>query len=517
MRQTFKDAQRHLAIRWHSETQLVFLVLMGVALRLVAIGSRPMWYDEAIAVLVSRSGVSEIIRSIITPAAGASANIHPPLYFSTLWAWIELFGDSPIAARSLSLFLSVLAMFAIWQISKAFIDRRLSLLAVGLYALAPMQVHYGQEARMYVMLCLFLLVATWAMWHLLQGTTRWTLPVLALSSALALYTQALAVVYLVILYSLPVFLKRRDQIKAVGIAGVLSILLYTPWLIHLPAQLKRVQAGYWVVRPGALELIQTLISFNAGLPLTGIWLPVGLALSVLLFVLLCLRTYQLLRKEYAHRQELWAVIMLAILPVVLLFLISQIWPVYVVRGLLPSGVLYLIWIAMVLSAGVLRRFDRNIITAILGSLFAIGLLNHYQYRGFPYAPFNEMNEYLETQLSADGTVLHSNKLSMLPAYYYGPGLPHVFLADPPGSASDTLSIPTQDVIGIHEAEDIQSVVQEHDQIFFVVFSREIEDYERAGVEGHPGLEFLDQEFDLEELQFFGEIQVHEFIRTRHEQ
>jgi hypothetical protein len=352
---------------------------------------------------------------------------------------------------------------------------------------------------------------------LLQGTYRWTLLVLAVSSALALYTQALAVVYLAILYSLPVFLKRWYQIKVVGIAGALSILLYTPWLIHLPAQLRRVQAGYWVARPGVLELIQTLISFNTGLPLTGFWLPIGLALSVLLFVLLCLRTYQILRKENAYNQELRVVIMLTILPVVLLFLIAQVWPVYVIRGLLPSAVLYLIWIAMVLSASTLRRFDRNVVAAIVGSMFIVGLLNHYQYRGFPYAPFNEMNGYVETQLADNGIVLHSNKLTMLPAYYYDPGLPHVFLADPPGSASDTLSIPTQDVIGIREVEDIQSVVQEREQIFFVIFSRELEDYDDAGFEGHPGLEFLDREFDLEDLQHFGDIQVYEFNRTRNEQ
>lgn len=508
-------AQAQPSARLHDGMYFWWLLLSGALLRIFQLGSRPMWYDEAIAALVSRAGVKAIVHSMVAPVAGASSNVHPPFYFSTLWAWMELFGESPLAVRSLSVVCSMVVMIFLWDFAKSLFGRRAALFVLALYAFSPFQVHYGQEARMYVMLSMFLLIATWAMWKLMDGGKWYFWIVLGFSSALAMYTQVLASVYLTCLYLVPVLMRRWDRIKEPIFAGIFALVLYLPWMTLLPSQFSRIQAGYWVERPGALELVQTLLSFNTGLPLQGLWLPMGLALSILFVVLLFWHTYKMLVKRGAHSQYLLALITLSILPVVLLFILSQAWPVYIVRALLPSGVIYLLWIATLLAGNGLKVFDRSLMWVVLIAIFAVGLLNHYSYRGFPYAPFEEINTYLESELEDGGIVIHSNKLSMLPAYYYDQELPQTFLADKPGSGSDTLAGPTQEVIGIHAQPTIQEAVGDHRQIFFVIFSRELVDYESAGIENHPALEYLKGHFDGVSERSFGDVSVYQFRVSTH--
>jgi hypothetical protein len=253
------------------------------------------------------------------------------------------------------------------------------------------------------------------------------------------------------------------------------------------------------------------VTFGAGLPLIGFWLPAGLAVSVLLFVLLIWQTYKMYASANAHSHNMLGVIILAIAPIAVLFLISQIWPVYIIRVLLPSGVFYLVWIAYILCEERIRLFDRRVIAVVILVANVIGLSNLYSYRGFPYAPFEEINEYIKRNISKDGIVVHSNKLTMLPSFYYNPQLPQTFLADVPNSGTDTLAEPTQEVIGIHEAPDIESAVDDHQQIFFVIFARELQEYEQVGILNHPALETLRSGYIEESIQAFGDVFVYEFV------
>jgi hypothetical protein len=325
-----------------------------------------------------------------------------------------------------------------------------------------------------------------------------------------MYTQILASMYLFWLYLLPVLIRRWDRIKVTISAAVVALVLYLPWLTLLPAQLSRIQGGYWIERPGALELIQTLISFNAGLPLQGLWLPVGLALSILFVFLLVWQTYRSRATGTAHSHRLMALTALSLFPIALLFIISQVWPVYVIRGLLPSGVIYLLWIAMVLTGKHIKAFDRWVMGAVLIVLFAVGLFNHFTYNGFPYAPFEEINDYLEAELEDGGIVIHSNKLTMLPAYYYDPQLPHEFLPDIPGSNSDTLAVPTQEVIGIRSQPGIEAAAGDHRQIFFVIFTRELSDYQQVGIELPPALRYLIENYEEVSTRSFGDVLIYKF-------
>ena len=62
---------------------LGFELALGLVLRLVGAGTRPIWYDDAFSVLLSRGNFASIVR-------GTAADTMPPLYYFLLHLWMTL-------------------------------------------------------------------------------------------------------------------------------------------------------------------------------------------------------------------------------------------------------------------------------------------------------------------------------------------------------------------------------------------------------------------------------------------
>ena len=492
----------------------VLLIGAGLVLRLVDLADRPLWYDEAIAILLARTGPAEIVQAALGSEAGTAANVHPPLYFFVLWGWGRLLGDSVVAARILSGLCGIGAMVTIGLLAKEMFGRRAGWAASALLALAPFQVHYAREARMYALLTLLMLLATLAAWRGVRHPGRrlnWFL--LGLFSALGMYTHILAAFYLAVLYILLACTgsakARRGAIAAAG----LGLLLFLPWLLQLPAQIAKVSQGYWVAPPGWVELLQTLLAFLAGMPLIGIGLPIGLFGALLV---IALGGYLAVRfvdpEERRSRPLLWAA-SLAFGPMLLLFMVSRWRPVYIHRGLLPSAAAALLMLAWAMTSGSIPRSGRGLMGVALALAFACGLGSDFGYRGFPYAPYPAINAYIAERRTGQDIVLHSNKLTALPAIYYDPSLPHHFLADPPGSGSDTLALPTQAVLGIRADKSPAEAAQGAERVFFLVFERELEEYARLDDGQHPHLFWLWQHFGLLGQSRWDDLLLFEFAKS----
>ena len=110
---------------------------------------------------------------------------------------------------------------------------------------------------MYSLLSFWLLLATFSFLRGRNGNWKWWI-LFAAASALAQYTHNLAAVYLIPLAVTPLIQKKWRIFKSVVVASIVSILLYLPWLIQLPAQFAKVQSTYWVERPG-IEKLFTLV------------------------------------------------------------------------------------------------------------------------------------------------------------------------------------------------------------------------------------------------------------------
>ncbi len=513
----------HRIAAWHLPAVLV----LALVLRVINLWGRPLWYDEAFAVLYAQKPFATILYGTVAQVSGAAADVHPVVYYGLLHLWMQVFGTTPVAVRSLSVLFGTASVGLVFLLGLQLGGRRLGLIAAAIAAVAPFAVYYSQEARMYALLGLAALgtanafVAAWKrrrwVWWLAFG----------LGCALTLYAHNLGVAFVaaIDLWALAAgyFLagQRWSRLKGWVASQVIAVALFAPWLTILPGQLGKIGQAYWVERPGLVQLVQTLLVFHFGYDNQALpaWLvPPALFLSILIPVML---GYQLIRWRFRPDDDGRTLLpphaflaCLALVPVVFLFSVSQVRPVYVIRALLPAALAYYVLIATTLFDSRSPRGLRWLLAVPAGLIIVLSLVNHYTYTGFPRGPFRQVDAYLRQQLVLGDVIVHSNKLTFFPAHYYDPSLQQTFIADEPGSASDTLAYPTQQALGLYAEPDLETAVQGHERVWLVMFKREAEEYRAAGFEQHPQQLWLQQRYTLVSVQPFGDLQVLLYERLR---
>jgi len=507
LRSAFPENNQKIAI--------ILIILVALVLRLIAISARPLWYDEAFSVLFASQGPAAMVQGTIGGANDQAAEEHPLFYYTVLWGWMSVFGDSPLAVRSLSVVSGLGCLALVYLLGKDIFDQRFGLIVATVVALAPFQIHYAQEVRMYALMTFLLMGATYALWKGMQDR-RWGWWLLFMvCSALAQYSHNLAVFYLIPLALTPLLFKDWRSLLAAFLSGLGALLLYIPWLMRLPAQFAKVQGNFWIQRPSPTRLISTLLSFVTNLPIPDNLLPVALFVT---FFVVALGFWQTFRTLRARRQAEDGVLVglwffyLAFTPPLLLFLLSQWQPVYIERALLPSGVIFLAWLGWAFSrTGVPRPIQIFAYFLLIGGM-GLGAINHITYTGFPYAPYAELDEYLVENSSDGDLILHSNKLTMLPMVYYDKDLPQSYLADTPGSGSDTLAPATQEVLDLIAEPDVETAVGDAQRVWLVIFEKAIVEYQNLGYSTHPQLQQLNSRFKLGNISNWGDLRLYEFVK-----
>ncbi len=506
------------ALAWAANTRRGLALLLGVALlvRLPGLIEKPLWYDEAFSVLFASKGLRAMLQGSISAQSSLASDVHPPLYYAVLSGWQLIFGEGPASARMLSVLLGMGVLTVASLLAQRLFGGRLGLVAGWLLALSPFQVHYAQEVRMYVLLALLLLTASYFYWDMLDSARRWSWVGFGLCAALAQYTHNLAVLYLLPLSATGLFLRDWRVLRQTAAGGLLALAIYSPWLVTLIAQLASIERSYWIPPPGAESVIRTLLVYVTGLPLPAWSLPIALFSAIFVLLTASIGTYQALRRrQKAGWRGAWLAY-LALAPILFMLLASLWRPVYLDRALLPAGAAFLLWIAWALARSPLTRWPALRWTAvgILAANLLFGLVSFYTYRGFPYAPFREALDEIDQQRGPGEVVLHSNKLTALPSFYYAPGIPQHYLRDAPLSGSDTLHPATQRVLGHLASESVDRVVAGAEGVWLLIFERELEEYQQQGTAEHPVLVELGAEFHLESSTAWGELQVRHYVDSQ---
>ena len=347
------------------KVQVISLLIIAFFFRIIGISTRRIWYDEAFSILFSEKGISSMLLGTLTPTGTGTADIHPLGYYSILWGWIQLFERSLISVRSLSILAGLGIVILAYKIGAYLFHKKLGLLAAFFVALAPFQIHYAQEIRMYAFLGFWLLLALYAFLKgIKDGDWRWGI-VFSVSAALAQYTHNLAAFFLISLALTPLFMKNVKMIRATIWSGALAVLLYTPWLVHLPDQLSKVQGGYWVAQPEFAQLITLLLSYVTNLPLPDAWLLPALLVTFLPVAIALRQTFYALRQKEPNAWKGAWLLYLSFAPPLMLFVVSQWIPVFIERALLPSGAIFCIWLAWALFRTKMPRLIQGILIGFL--------------------------------------------------------------------------------------------------------------------------------------------------------
>jgi mannosyltransferase len=497
-----------------TDVGLMLALVVAAGVRLLGVFARPIWYDEAFAILFSRQGPARMLVGTLTPTGAGSADIHPLGYYSLLWVWMLAFGESLLSARGLSILAGLATVFVGYALARNLVDRRTAFVAASMLALSPFLVHYSQEIRMYAFLGLWLTLATFCFWKAVNeaGWSWWV--GFAVSAALAQYTHNLAAAYLLALALWPVVRGEWKIAWRLALAAMVAVLLYMPWLVNVPAQFAKVSQAYWIERPPLYRLLALPLAFVSNLPVPPPLLGAAMFASLGVIVLGLLATARGARLHRGRDHASKWMLYMSFTPPLLLFLFSQWKPVFLERALIGSAVAFCIWLACQLTDGNVRPAARWILAALTALGFGIGLWQHLTYRGFPYAPYDSIAADLRTRLRAGDVIIHSSKLSFLPSFYFDRGLPETFVADRPGSSTDTLAPSTQMVLGVQAATSLEEAAGTAERVWFILFDQSNEEYVQAGYAQHPHLTWLLQNYELEETLEWDDLNVVLFTSDR---
>jgi uncharacterized membrane protein len=239
---------------------IILVVAIGVSFRFANLDRKVYWGDEVYTSLrILGYGTTEMQQAIAggkpvpaaalqkfqaqTPENGIAASVQAlvkedshltPLYFVLARMWVNLFGTSSTAIRSLSVLFSVLALpVTYWLAMELFGSVTIAWITVTLAAISPVQMVFAQEARFY---SLWILTTTLSSATLLRamriGTVgSWT--GFAIALALNLYTQFLAVLTLggyAIYVLISTWQRDWKTLRQFMLATTLASMTLLPWI-----------------------------------------------------------------------------------------------------------------------------------------------------------------------------------------------------------------------------------------------------------------------------------------------
>jgi 4-amino-4-deoxy-L-arabinose transferase-like glycosyltransferase len=203
-------------------------MLLAAGLRLHGLARHGIWLDEAYSIAVARQDLAAIAPSLADESG-------PPLYYWILHLWIALCGEGEIAVRGLSVLFGVLLVPATALLARRLAPERAAILAGWLVAATPIAVQFSQETRMYTLLPLLAALVMERLLAYLERGGRWALAAHSLLMAAAFYAHNWGLLLLPAAAA-AVAIHPKTRWRGWGVAALLSLLLYAPWIPALRAQ-----------------------------------------------------------------------------------------------------------------------------------------------------------------------------------------------------------------------------------------------------------------------------------------
>src|SRR5574341_581398 len=466
---------------------IVFWTALGAGLRIFQNGSQSLWLDELFSVAVARrdwaAGVS----------GTAQGDTNPPLFNLLLHLALQ-FGSDETAARAVSAIFSIAAIPLFYVLAhRLFNSARTANVAVALLVTSPFQIAYAQEARMYAQLAFFQLAAIYFFQRAWVDGKRSDWLAFVLVETLAFYSHSLALLSLVALdvFALWRWRELGARWQGLGVAHILIVLLFAPWMLVLAQQTGRVLQGFWDPPSTLLHVLRTVYVLNfdsvlhSALPTALV--PLGLIVTMLLFTLglyAVVRALILESPTSDERQALQLALTITVVPSVALFAASLIRPVYIERVLISSSFgLFLIW-AWVWTQRP-RWLDRLVI-AIGALLLVVALGSYYFDPQVQKPPMREVAQKFALRWQPGDVVIHTSDWAALAFAYYIPAIPQHFLAGDPMYVNATTRGRSGLIAGLIP-EEREALVDGHSQIWLVTVLEHSESYQQERVDEFDAL------------------------------
>ncbi len=409
------------------------LTLFALALRLIHLGSRPLWLDEAFSVWFSDRSFDYLWHVLPTYEA------HPPFFYSVLKLWRLTVGEGHAAMRGLSVILGTLTVPAIMAIAFE-LERQAPtgrpLLRAGLAgflaACSPMLMVIGQEARPYPLLAfayslaIFALLrlahqfkagepGSWPSWILLGAAAELTLWAHGLGF---LYGACLALALFPVWLAAPV--SRARVVRGLTIATAVGF-AYLPCLIMITSRAHDWSTNWLAWQPSML--LQLLVLYT--IPVEA--LTVGSAIAALAMALLIKRVLASTWASQGWNSDRLLLLLWLGPPMFAALISATTMPVFLARTLSATLIPAYVMIASAIARSDDARERRMITAAICITLVPTAL-------AMALRPATErwdlLSTYLSRNVSPDDQVWLYPSDSALPLAEVGDPIPGVVRAIP---------------------------------------------------------------------------------------
>lgn len=398
------------------------ITLLGLAMRLHQIGQASLWSDEAF----SAWWIHKPLGYLWTD--GLVIETTPPLYYTLLKLWAGIAGDGDTALRLFSAAASTATIPVVFLLGVELAGPVFGLVAALLLALAPMQIYFAQEARVYAMLPLAFGLALLGLLRFLGSAghrgaqaDRGALALYAAGLLVLLYAHATSVFTAAALASCGGLVllrtpRKRAALRPFLLAHLLVGVLALPLAIPILAQAGRHDLS-WIQPPdliGLLSLADHLV-VDPVTPLTLFRLSSMLSLSALMLLLLLLAP--LLRSDRR--------LSLLLVGVPGLFLVATIGLSYVTPFLIPRIVVWmglpLALLAALALVGTAPRWLRGGFALAYAACILVGLNGVYVRTASEKEDWRGLMADLLPRLGAEDIVAIGPDTSLLAPLRYANG------------------------------------------------------------------------------------------------
>lgn len=297
------------------------IVIAGAALRLYDLGGPSLWVDEVYTGLRARVSLADTLMLV------RNTSNQTPFYYMVLHAYPT---GSDFALRSFSALLGVLGVVGmIWAVDRLYRSPWLALGAGLLLALNPYHIWLSRTARVYAMIFVLALIASYAFLRLLAGERRRTHWIVFVLASMAGYVSHYFMAGLALAqYIVFGFLLRRKRalFRRWIVAQTIAVI---PLLLYMLHASKPAPGRGWIPEPALQDLLLTLSAMTIG---TGDSIPL-LAVPGLLAALAGLGAGLVYAaRHYRSEPDLWYWFWLVVGTLALVFTISWlVHPLYVDR------------------------------------------------------------------------------------------------------------------------------------------------------------------------------------------
>ena len=318
-----------------------YLILTVVAVAIVTrffwIDRESVWNDEVGSILFAEiSGFHRWGNYMFT---NNWTDSHPIFYYSLLHYWVKAFGTSEFSIRGMSAIFGILIIISTFYISSELINKKVGIVATILVLANPINLYYSQEARMYILYSLLIMLSSYFFYKSFISEKMVKFSILYIITAVSmLYTEYLGffVLGIHLLFGLFYYFIQKERKKMITLALIYGaiFLLFIPWLWNMLRKYST-WGTYWM-RPPTLRTgggafldiigirVKEVLELDIPLSETGINIIAVLIGLVFFTVFLLGIAYSLSKKTGFN----FLLVMICIIPVVMFIVSVVLTPIF---------------------------------------------------------------------------------------------------------------------------------------------------------------------------------------------